>query len=223
MKKFLFLLLCLTLCGCSQVKEANPQEPTPTQNDKKVVELIPNDKYEEPLNSYSEMNEAYNALTNAIQAGDAQQEATEVARSFAFDFFTLANKKSSEDVGGLQFIPSVNIRQYQEYAESYYYANYGVIVNEYSKKDLPKVIDVEVIHVEPASYTYHNSLCDGYDVTLKLTYDQTKLDASMLKTSMIVSVINILDYDFSRDYNYQDAATIFEGEMKDCWRVLALE
>ena len=223
MKKVL-LLLCLILCGCSQNSEVTPNQPqTSKPNEEKVVELIPNDKYEEPLQSYSEMNEAYNDLTKAIQNEDGQQEAEAVARSFAFDFFTLANKKSSEDVGGLQFIPSVNIRAYQEYAKSYYYSNYGVIVNEYGKDSLPKVIKAEVIQSEPATYTYYNSVCEGYDVTLQLTYADTKLDSSKLKTSMVVRVMNVMDYDFSREYDYADVSTIFEGEMKDCWRILAVE
>lgn len=223
MKKIL-LVLCLILCGCSQPNKVESNNTSKPEIKEEVdVTLISNDKYEEPLNPYNEMKEAYNALSEAIQQEDAQQEAIEVARNFVFDFFTLSNKESSEDVGGLQFIPSVNIRQYQEYAQSYYYANYGVIVNEYGKKQLPKVIDVEVVHVEPTSYTYFEAICEGYDVTLQVSYDQTTLAPSMLKTSMIVSVMNINDFDFSRDYDYSDPATIFEGEMKDCWRILALQ
>ena len=224
MKKILLLLCLFVLCGCSSSsKNEEVMETQPEKEVEKVVELIPNDKYEEPLASYKEMTEAYNELTAAIDAQDAQQEAVEVARSFAFDFFTLENKKSNEDIGGIQFIPSVNIRFYMEYAKSYYYSNYGVIVNEYGKENLPKVIETNVKKVEPAEYTYFDSPCEGYDVTLEVVYEDSKLPKSMLKTSMVVSVMNISDFDFNREYDYQDAATIFEGEMKDCWRVLAVQ
>lgn len=222
--KAILLLLCLLLCGCSSTPQSKEDvELNQESVVKKEVELIPNDKYEEPLHSYSEMNEAYNDLTSAIESQDPMQEAVEVARSFAFDFFTLANKESNEDVGGIQFIPSVNIHHYQEYAKSYYYSNYGVIVNEYGKESLPKVIDVKLIQAEPAQYTYFDSPCEGYDVTLELTYEKSKLPESMLKKSMVISMMNITDFDFSRSYDYQDPNTVFEGEMKDCWRVLALK
>ena len=112
---------------------------------------------------------------------------------------------------------------YMEYAKSYYYSNYGVIVNEYGKENLPKVIETNVKKVEPAEYTYFDSPCEGYDVTLEVVYEDSKLPKSMLKTSMVVSVMNISDFDFNREYDYQDVATIFEGEMKDCWRVLAVQ
>ncbi len=32
--------------------------------------------------------------------------------SFVYDFFTLSNKKSGEDIGGLQFIPSNKVATY---------------------------------------------------------------------------------------------------------------
>lgn len=224
MKKLMIVLsLCLCLCGCTQESKPEPKEDTSIQQSEEQVTLTANDKYEEPLNPYNEMSKAYNALSAAVESGDAQAEAQEVARSFVFDFFTLSNKKNSEDIGGLQFIPSVNIRQYMEYAKSYYYSNYSIIVNEYGKDALPKVVDVKVESIEPASFTYFEAPCEGYDVVCSVTYAQSDLPAVQLKTSMVVSVMNINDFDFSREYDYRDAATIFEGEMKDCWRVLAVQ
>ena len=54
--------------------------------------MVANDLYVEPLNPTQAQIEAYNKLSQAITSEDRKEEATMVAVSFAFDFFTLSTR-----------------------------------------------------------------------------------------------------------------------------------
>ena len=74
--------------------------------------------------------------------------------------------------------------------------------------------------VEAKDFTYNGSACRGYDVKLTLTYAETEVES--LKKSMTISVIEIQDYEYDRTKNYKKDV-IYDGEMKNVYRVLAVE
>ena len=219
------LLLCVGILsvtmvsGCSS-DDSSKKKETAKNEEKAEVKMVANDVYVEPLNPTQAQIEAYNKLSQAITSEDRKEEATMVAVSFAFDFFTLSNKEDAQDLGGLQFIPSDKIRNFMEFAQAYYYGNYPTIVNEYGKKSLPEVSGYKVDAVEAKDYTYNGSACRGYDVKLTLTYAETEVES--LKKSMTISVIEIQDYEYDRTKNYKKDV-IYDGEMKNVYRVLAVE
>lgn len=209
-------LLLVGGCSSSDKKEK-------TVETEKVVKLIKNSRYVEPLNPSNVQTEAFNRLSAAVEAKQEDEEAKEVAVSFAYDFFTLSNKTSSTDIGGLQFMPSNSIGKFIDFAQSYYYSNYPTIVNEYGKASLLEVINVKVESAQKASLAYLNNTYDGYTVSLSITYADTKAPDSALRKTMTVSVVNIKDYDFNRSYNYKKAGLVLEGEMKSCYRVIGID
>ena len=201
------LLLCVGILsvtmvsGCSS-DDSSKKKETAKNEEKAEVKMVANDLYVEPLNPTQAQIEAYNKLSQAITSEDRKEEATMVAVSFAFDFFTLSNKEDAQDLGGLQFIPSDKIRNFMEFAQAYYYGNYKVDA------------------VEAKDFTYNGSACRGYDVKLTLTYAETEVES--LKKSMTISVIEIQDYEYDRTKNYKKDV-IYDGEMKNVYRVLAVE
>lgn len=220
-KKFLLTvgILSITLVsGCSSDDDSK-QKTAEKEEEKAEVKMVANDLYVEPLNPTQEQIKAYNALSEAIEKEDQQEEATMVAVNFAFDFFMLSNKEDAQDMGGLQFIPSDKIGNFMEFAQSYYYGNYPTIVNTYGEDSLPEVTGYQVDSVEEAQFTYNGSTCNGYEVGLTLTYADT--DVENLKTSMTISVIEIQDYEYDRTIDYKKNV-VFEGEMKNVYRVLAV-
>ena len=56
---------------------------------------------------------------------------------------------------------------------------------------------------------------------LSATYADTKVKD--LKTDMVVSVMQIMDFDFDRDNDYRKSNLVFQGEMKQVYRVVAVE
>lgn len=213
------ILSITILSGCSG-SDASDADKAAKKDDKTEVKMVANDLYVEPLHPTNAQIEAYNKLSDAIASEDKKEEATMVAVNFAFDFFNLSNKEDAGDLGGLQFIPSDKIRNFMEFAQSYYYGNYPTIVNEYGKDNLPEITSYKVESVEEGDFTYNNSPCKGYNVGITLQYADTKV--KKLKKNMTISVIEIQDYEYDRTKNYKKEV-IYDGEMKNVYRVLAVE
>ena len=82
----LFACLLFTVSGCggedSEKEEAN-----------KKVELVTNEIYEAPQDPNNTQTELFNQLSEALKDGADEEKCAElVAKNFAFDFLTLANK-----------------------------------------------------------------------------------------------------------------------------------
>lgn len=215
--------IMMILVGCSQKQEQKESDTTNTKTEEKQIALVENDRYVEPLHPTTEQIEAFNLLSKAVEENNALDEAKQVGVSFIYDFFMLSNKESSDDVGGLQFIPSSYIRSFMAYAKAYYYSNYGTIVNEYGEESLPKVVNVNVISIEASKISYQNTEYDGYELQASVEYQESKLNSSMLKKDMKLSIIATNDFNFNRTYDYTDKNLIIEGDKYPCFRVVSVE
>lgn len=194
-------LLCLSfallLTGCGKEEEVKPTE----------IKIKTNDIYTQPTNPTDAQAKLYNALTKAVKADATSEEtAVLVARNFAMDFFTLKNKKSSQDVGGLTYLPETMRDNFVSYA-MYVYANYEIIVEADGKKALPVVSKVTSTNVEANTYRYNDYIpadteagtmeqfipttCDGYLITVEIEYEDTSVAKEELKTSMTIQVIDL--------------------------------
>ena len=230
MKKLVLTMAAVSLLilgGCSSNDQKNDKKGSDSETKKEEVKLIKNDRYVEPLNPSEQQIKAFNSLSAAVEKNPdhaiSEEEAKQVAVNFVYDFFTLANKKSRSDIGGLQYLPSDSIREYIEFAEAYYYCNYPTIVNEYGKDALPQVSAVKVESSEEAQFVYNDTTCDGFTFKVSVSYAKTDLKESALKKEMRIKVMKIMDYDFNRSYDYTKRNLVFEGEMKSVYRVLAVE
>ncbi len=182
MKK-VFIAFCIlslfTMSACKK-EEAQPEK----------VEIKHNSLYEAPKNSTNEQAKVYNELSAAISEKAADEKlASLVAVNFVYDFFTMYNKESKQDVGGLTYIPESAREEFTTFATAYFYENYDTIVNLYGKENLPNVITHEVTKVEETKITYNKLTYDGYIVTLTVKYKDSSLGAEALKTNIKVSVL----------------------------------
>lgn len=199
MKKIL-CLLCLSFAliigGCSSKEEVKESK----------IEIKENEVYAAPTKPTDAQVKLFNSLTSALKKDDAKKTASLVAQNFTFDFFSLKNKESSQDVGGLTYLPEAQRDEFKTFAMAYVYSNYATIKNDLGFDDLPMVKEITVNNVEPSVLTYTTIIpadantgtteqrvendYDGWLVSLSLDYDST--DAKELKEEVTVSVI---DYD----------------------------
>ncbi|MEF9962432.1 MAG: ferrichrome ABC transporter substrate-binding protein [Erysipelotrichaceae bacterium] len=181
-------LKAITICACAVLllvagcgKKEEPKKET--------IKIVSNDLYETPKKATLEATKAYNKLSKALEGNNQQKIAELVAVNFAYDFFTLANKKDENQVGGLTFIPEISREEFTNYALSYYYGNYMNIVNKYGKEALPYMNGCSVKKSEEAKIIYQDLTYDGYIVNLDCKYKESDLAQSKLKTKMEVQVI----------------------------------
>lgn len=212
----------LVVNACSKKEDSKNEKVVEEQKEK--TQLIENHQYTSPLNPTENQILAYNDLSATVEKGDNKEEAKQVAVSFVYDFFTLSNKKSAEDIGGLQFIPSNKVATFMQYAKSYYYSNYSTIANEYGKENLPEVDSVSVESMEEAQLDFGEYTNSGYIINVKVTYKENKLPKEALKTNMTLRVSNFEDFLYDRSVDYTKNPLVLKTETYQmCWRVLGVE
>lgn len=193
------LLFVLGACGGSDSEDETKKEET-------KEELKANDVYEVPANPTNYQYELYNELTDALKSDD-EAIAKSVVQNFSANFFTLKNKGSAEEVGGLTYLPEGNREDFQVFAMNYVYANYQTIIDEHGKESLPEVTKVEVDSTEATTEefttstgseeegTYEESTdeYEGFTITVKITYADTDVAEDDLKATATFTVLKIDD------------------------------
>ena len=94
-----------------------------------------------------------------------------LARLFAIDFYTLSNKVSNQDVGGVQFVASSLVERFRAEASDGFYKYIENNFNGKRKQDLPEIKQVDISDVKMTSYEkgeFQDS--SAYQVMVSLTY-----------------------------------------------------
>lgn len=147
----------------------------------KVVDSIKNEKVDYVVNendsklfkkTFEELKEVLNA-----KKVDNKKYAETISKLFVIDFFTLSNKTSKNDVGGVQFVFEGYKTTFVEYARDGIYKQVLADVDdENANKNLPTVKSVKVNSVEEVSpagmfATPFAEDAVGYEVRLSWTYE----------------------------------------------------
>ena len=102
---------------------------------------------------------------------DEEEYAALVASMFAFDFYTLNNKVSKNDIGGVQFVLSSYKDNFILEASDSVYKYIEINLDGKRKQKLPEVTAVEVTNSEVRPYKFGKITDENsYIVSLKLTY-----------------------------------------------------
>ena len=102
---------------------------------------------------------------------DEKNYAKLVTKLFLIDFYTLSNKITNQDIGGVQFIHSSFQDNFKLKASDtiYKYLQSNIYGNR--NQELPTVKDVEIEHIEQVSFTYQDQEDKlAYQVNAKITY-----------------------------------------------------
>ncbi len=209
------------LCACSLLLVGCNGQNEDTSKEEEKIEISENAVYLVPEDPTAYMKTAYDEVSASLKDADEEEEAQALAKLFVADFFTLSNKESDTDVGGLNYIPSGAYEDMEQYARFYFYNNYSMIVSQLGEEQLPCVKDVTVNDVQTSTITYDGQSYDGYLIEVDIAYEDT--EASDLKTNATLSIAKMDDYD------YDTLESINNGELtetplpKTLMRVIALE
>ena len=140
----------------------------------KKVDVI--DKYgyyleEDATDYYKSLYKELKDITNKDEV-DYEEYAKIVAKLFVTDVFTLDNKVTSSDIGGLQFIYPDFREDFIKINQTGLYSN--VLSNIYNDRvqELPIVNEVNIDLVKETTFNYNNKEYKGYLVEVNISYEK---------------------------------------------------
>ena len=96
---------------------------------------------------------------------DYKKYAELISKLFIVDFYTLSNKTSKEDVGGVQFVKEEIEDNIILNAKNTLYKYIGI-----SNEENPEVNNIELVNISEYKYKIEDKEYDGYEVKLKWEY-----------------------------------------------------
>lgn len=118
--------------------------------------------------------EYFNDLKNTLNNKEVNYEdyAKEIVKLFVSDFYTLDNKLTSSDIGGVEFIPSDMVENFKMHAGDTMYNHVKTNIYGDRVQKLPIVKSVEVTNIENITYTYKDKEYSAYKVSARWEYQE---------------------------------------------------
>lgn len=149
------------------------------KDDKNVVtkkELDSLELYGYTLDDYDSdlYKEYFNDLKSTLNSKEVNYEdyAKEIVKLFVSDFYTLDNKLTSSDIGGVEFIPSDMVENFKMHAGDTMYNHVKTNIYGDRVQKLPIVKSVEVTNIENITYTYKDKEYSAYRVSSRWEYQE---------------------------------------------------
>lgn len=149
------------------------------KDDKNVVtkkELDSLELYGYTLDDYDSdlYKEYFNDLKSTLNSKEVNYEdyAKEIVKLFVSDFYTLDNKLTSSDIGGVEFIPSDMVENFKMHAGDTMYNHVKTNIYGDRVQELPIVKSVEVTNIENITYTYKDKEYSAYKVSARWEYQE---------------------------------------------------
>lgn len=116
----------------------------------------------------------FDKLIKIINAKPVDEEAyaTQVARMFTIDLYTMSSKVNKYDIGGYEFFYEDKRDNFEKKVIYELYSS--LLDNTYGdrKQVLPEITDVTTVSTEKTTYQLGDQTVDGYLVKLKMTYKE---------------------------------------------------
>lgn len=190
----LFILMGLLLFGVVGYKAYNDffKDKSPT---KKLISL---DLYgytlkERDITLYKTNFKGLEKILNENPI-NYEEYAKSISKLFIIDVFTLSNKVSSTDIGGLEFVHKDLKENFKENMGNSLYKNVKINLDGKRKQSLPEVASIEVSDVFETKFTYKKKEYDSYLVSLKWTYTkdndyQKKIKLTLINDNNILYIV----------------------------------
>lgn len=101
---------------------------------------------------------------------DEKEYATQVARLFVIDFYTLNTKMNKYDIGGNEYFYTDKKAMFEQKAMDTMYSSLADNTYGDRKQELPEIKNVETVSTEKTTYTLNEKEVDAYQVKLKMEY-----------------------------------------------------
>ena len=203
-KIFIFLLI-LVIAGVliyMAVKPDNTKKPK--DEGKKVVDAIDNFDYVVSETDTKLFKDEFSKLKEILskEEVDNKEYASQVAKLFIIDFYTLDNKMTKNDVGGVQFVYSGYKTTFIDKARDEFYKYVKSNLNNDRNQELPIVKSISVNAIEPVSAS-------------------SELSGSQFSSIEEAYKVNV-SWDYEKDLGYQTSATLILIKDNDKFSVAKL-
>ena len=158
--------------------------PTRILRTAKILKFVKCLLYDVNLPSILNFNSTYIKLYHITSSfADEEKYAKKISEMFVYDFFSLADKTSKTDVGGVDFVYSGVLDNFLLNAEDTYYKY--IESNIYGNRDqkLPEVGDITIESVKTEPYTIAGGATDEKAYYVKLNWDYTSEDFNSYQKS----------------------------------------
>lgn len=117
----------------------------------------------------------YEALKKLLKSDDVDEKeyATQVAKMFTIDLYTLSTKINQYDVGGIEYYYETKKGMFEKKVMDTLYST--LLDDTYGDREqiLPTVSNVEVLSTEETKYFLDENEVSGYLVKLKISYESS--------------------------------------------------
>ncbi len=178
--KLLLFIIVLIAAGVLVYMALNPGKKESNEPIKKVVDEIKNFDYTVAETDSKLFKTEFKNLKKILSAKeiDNKEYATEIAKLFIIDFFTLDNKVSKNDVGGVQFVYSGYKTSFIDKARDEFYRYVKSNLDKNRSQELPTVKTIEAESTEEIAASSELSgeafaaITEAFKVKLSWTYDK---------------------------------------------------
>ena len=164
----IFCVIILVLFGSKLLTDKEP-------NEVKVLKEIKSHGYKLDENETEIYKSEFDKLENILTQDEINYEdyAKQVAKLFIIDFYTLDNKLSKNDIGGVEFIKESMRDNFIEEARSTFY-KYLEVKSDKRVQNLPVVSEITDVLVEDTEFKYADKTIDenAYKVTISWIYEE---------------------------------------------------
>lgn len=140
-------------------------------------------------NAYDELSIVLNQ-----EIVDYEEYAKSISKLFVIDVFTLENKVSSTDIGGLEFVHKDLRDNFKENLGSTLYNSVLSNIDGKRVQKLPKVSNVSVDSVTKDKYEYYDVEYDSYVIKCGITYEvdlgyQSSITLTLIRVDNMLYIV----------------------------------
>ena len=139
---------------------------------------------------------AYDELSTVLnqEIVDYEEYAKSISKLFVIDVFTLENKVSSTDIGGLEFVHKDLRDNFKDNLGSTLYNSVLSNINGKRVQKLPKVSNVSVDSVTKDKYEYYDVEYDSYVIKCGITYEvdlgyQSSITLTLIRVDNMLYIV----------------------------------
>ena len=141
------------------------------------------------INAYDELSTVLNQ-----EIVDYEEYAKSISKLFVIDVFTLENKVSSTDIGGLEFVHKDLRDNFKENLGSTLYNSVLSNINGKRVQKLPKVSNVSVDSITKDKYEYYGVEYDSYVIKCGITYEvdlgyQSSITLTLIRVDNMLYIV----------------------------------
>lgn len=203
-KKVLIVIMIIVILVIIGILLYNNLPSDEQPKEVKITKEIKEYNYKLKENETKLYKDEFDKLDEILSSNEVDYEeyAKQIAKLFIIDFYTLDNKLSKNDIGGVDFIKDDMKDNFMEQARSTFY-KYLEVNSDSRNQDLPIVSEIKDVKIENTTFT----ILDKDDTTTTTAATKTKAKTKSLGTTVDAYKVSI-SWDYERDLGYESEANI---------------